>query len=253
MDDIPSNQLLEQLPTQNEIMQSNNDSQTSSDYNPPPQYDNNIPQQPLDNNINNNYQQSSSNCIPPPIYDNNISQQNLDNNNYTPPPIYDNNIPQEYSKPSENVPSQYPSIPAQNQNKPNTIYQRLNLQNPLSQNINNNYPPQSNINPKNSNIYDNQIYLPLDNPTPTSVEIKNEEPKLEVQDPVYQLQVVPAPVSNQNQNQKKILNNATNDSCAECCEDCCDKFCTCLARSLAICCRNFIAACCEAILTGLCK
>ena len=100
MDDIPSNQLLEELPTQNEIMESNTDSQTPSDYNPPP------------------------------IYDNNIAQQNLDNNNYTPPPIYDNNIPQEYSKPSENVPSQYPSFPAQNQNKPNTIYQRLNLQNP---------------------------------------------------------------------------------------------------------------------------
>ena len=77
-DDIPSNQLLDDLPTQNEIIQNNN-GETVSNYNPPPIYDNNIPQEVIQNNNNNN-NQIPINYIAPPIYDN-------------------NNTPQEYTKP----------------------------------------------------------------------------------------------------------------------------------------------------------
>ena len=101
MDDIPNNQLLDDLPTQNEIMQSNNNEERISNYNPPPIYDNNIPQEVIQNNNN---EQIPINNIPPPIYDNNIT-------------------PQEYSKPSENIPSQYPPLPEQN---PNIINEDLN-------------------------------------------------------------------------------------------------------------------------------
>ena len=43
MEDNSNNQLLDELPTKNEvIMNSNNNEQTSSDYIPPPIYDNTI-------------------------------------------------------------------------------------------------------------------------------------------------------------------------------------------------------------------
>ena len=75
-DDIPSNQLLDDLPTQNEIMQ-NNGGETASNYNPPPIYDNNIPQEIIQNNNNND--QTPTNYNPPPIYDNNIPQEVIQN------------------------------------------------------------------------------------------------------------------------------------------------------------------------------
>ena len=264
MNDIPSNQLLEDLPTQNEIMQSNNDSQTPTDFNPPPLNDNNIPQQPLDN------QQTTTNYIPPKIYDNNIPQQPLDNNNYqqttvnyTPPPVYDSNAIQEYPKPSEDVPSQnvpvqYAPFPEQNQNQPNTIYQSVNVPDPLSQNFNN-YQTQSNTNPNNPNIYDNQIYLPTNIPTPEPAEVKQEELKVEVPEPVYQLQVVPAPQSNQIQNTNQ--NVKYEESCCDCCLDCMKDFCDGCCRDCEKCCENIdwaaIICCCFVLLCklleGLCK
>ena len=67
MDDFPSNKLLDDLPTQNEVMQSNsnNASQTPTDLTPPPIYDN-------DNNTNN---QPSQYYNHPPIYNNNVPQE----------------------------------------------------------------------------------------------------------------------------------------------------------------------------------
>ena len=61
MEDNPNNQLLDQLPTQDEIIQiNNNNDQTPSNYIPPPIYENN-------NNINNTPQEIPSQPEYPPI------------------------------------------------------------------------------------------------------------------------------------------------------------------------------------------
>ena len=117
MDDNSNNPILDQLPSENEVLQNNND--------------------------NNSNEQIQSNYTPPPIYENNNS-----------------NIPQEVLHPPQNVPVQYPPPPPP---APRTIYEELNIQNPLSQN-NNNITPQSNSNSTETNIYNNQLYVPEEKP-----------------------------------------------------------------------------------------
>ena len=61
MDESPNFHLLEQLPTENEIIQNNNNVQTPKNNNPLPIYDNNIPQEVMKNNNN----ERTTNSIPP--------------------------------------------------------------------------------------------------------------------------------------------------------------------------------------------
>jgi hypothetical protein len=259
MDESPNFHLLDQLPTQNEIMQSNNNVQTPTNNNLPPIYDNNIPQEVINNNNNND--QIPINYVPPPLYDDNIPKEVMKDNNegrqtsFDPPPIYDNNIPQEFSKPSENTSAEYPSL---SQQEPKTIYQQLNIQNPLGQN-NNNYSPQNNMNSDNLNIYDKPIYLPPNIPTPQTVEIEHipEEPKLEVkepayQEPVYQLHELPQPKISENQ--KSSCCEDCCDECGICCDHCCrdcERCCSQInwAEIICICC----VAICYAIISGSSK
>ena len=122
MEDNPNNQLLEQLPTQDEIIQ-----------------------------INNNNEQTPSDYIPPQINDNN-----------------NNNTPQEIPPQQEN-----PSIQIQTpQQKPKTIYEELNVKDPLSQNLISS-TPETNIDNTNNN--NNQIDTPVTITIPERMEI--EEPK----------------------------------------------------------------------------
>ena len=244
MDDFHNNQLLDDLPTQNEVMHNNNEERVSN-YNPPPIYDNNIPQEVIQNNNNNN-DQTPTNYNPPPIYDNNIPQEVIQNNNsnnnnnnnnnteqipinYIPPPIYyNNNTPQEYTKPTEYIPSQYPPAPQQN---PNNINGKLNWQDPLSQNINN-YPPQiNNSNSTTSNIYDNKISPYIPSPQPVEEKQIPEESNSEDSednDPVYQLQLL-------REKRRKLHEN---ECCCEYCCDDCDLCCDTCCSKCDSCCNN---------------
>ena len=216
MDDFPSNKLIDDLPTQNEVMQSssNNAPQTPTELTPPPIYD---------NNNNNNNQPSpapapSPYYNPPPIYNNNVPQEvKQDNNNYqpqanyTPPPIYNNNIPQEIPKPSANVSYQKP-------------------QDPLSQNYNN-YASQAGANSAQANVYDNQIELPPELPTPQIVEFKQLPA---VKEPVYQMQPMVI------QNQKRVNYVSSRSCCDECCDDCAN---CCTSRECEECLACFAVFC----------
>ena len=194
MENNSNNPLSDQLPTQNEIYQSHN------------------------NNVKYNNEQTPSNYNPPPIYDNNIPQEiNQDNNNnegrlssLEAPPAYDN-------------------------------YQPLDVKAPLS------YPSQTNIKDNNSNIYDKPINHPLNISSPQSIKKEQipQDTKLEVKEPVYQLQVVP---------QQQYYNINNRPCCQECCNKCCDDCQSCCDDCCDSCCKNINwSACAKGFGSGLGK
>jgi hypothetical protein len=231
-----------QFPSQEEIINNNNyqENQTS----------NYIP--PIDNKNNQDIQ--PSNYIPPIDNKNN---QDIQPSNYI-PPIYNNNnnnyIPPEVSLPPPNPPISYPKAPAQPQ-QPRTIYQQLNIPNPLNQNLSgqdnpNTYTNSTNNNiPSPSNIYDYQSMIPPNIPNipiPESVEEKHIP--LEVQQNINVGIAPPIPLETY-----QPVNNNTNiksqniyqeksccEDCGECCESCCQCFGDCLTCQCCDeeCCNN---------------
>ena len=220
MDESPNFHLLEQLPTENEIIQNNNNVQTPKNNNPLPIYDNNIPQEVMKNNNN----ERTTNSIPPSKNTINIPQDVTDNNinesrqtSFAPPPIYGDNIEQEVTPQSDNIPIQY--LPPSPKN-PELINEPINIQNPLNQN-DNTYSSQMNINSNDLNLYDKPIDLPPNIPTPQIEEMKQipEEPKLEVKKPVYKLNTF----LNESENNPNDCGCRCRCCCRKCyyCEECC--------------------------------
>ena len=248
MDDKSNFHLLDQLPTENEVMQNSNSVQTPGNDNPPPIYDNNFPKEVISNN-----NEPNTNYIPPPIYDNSNPQELIDNNNnegrqtsFEPPPVYSVNNIQEVAPQSENIPVQYPPPPSQNSG---LISEPINIPDPLSQNPNT-YSSQISTNSNDNNLYEKPIYQPPNLPTPQLVEVKQvpQEPIIEVKEPVYQLRELPVERPKINYQRR-------------CCDDCdCDCDCDCCSRECEECCRSgewvkwvFIICYCVILILGAIK
>ena len=182
--------------------------------------------------------------------------QNNSTPNYNPPPA-DNYI--QPTMPAPNPPIQYP--PPQ---PPHTIYQQLNIPNPISQNNNDQSIPPNSAYTSSSGIYDYQSNIPPPNiipnmPKPQSIE--------EIPPEVQQQQVdsVKLPLNVEENNNKIVANPSKNknedewcidrccDSFCECCGACCEGFCSCLACECCDddCCRA-CADCTECVL-GVCQ
>ena len=195
MDDSPHNQ------AQIELMPNNNDEITSANYNPPQIEDNNIPQEEMQNNNNNNQTQT----------------------NYNPPQMEDNNIPQEGIQPSENSSEHFPFSQPQNLND---IHKEPNISNPENQDLNN-PPPQSN---PDSNINDNQLYVPPIIPISQIVEEK--QPPEE-----FNSEIKEQSSSKLQEKYENVDKSYGRHCCVNCCLEFGEKFCSCS------CCDNCCTNC----------
>ena len=198
-----------------------------------------IDQLPTQNEVyqsHNNNEQTPSDYIPPPIYDNNIIQDiNKDNNDNNEPRLSTLEAPPAYDN-----------------------YIKLDVKDPLSQD-NNNYLSKTDKNENNSDIDNKQINHPLNRPFLQSTEEgqKPQDTNLIVNEPVYQLQVLP-PQENNNKNNSSCCQECCDGCCAEYCEDChicceegCDDCKECCADYWKACLRDFGPAFGRALGEGL--
>ena len=157
--------------------------------------------------------------------------------NYNPPPDDTYNQP---AMPPVNPPIQYP--PPQ---PPHSIYQQLNIPNPLSENNINSSSPQTNAYTASSGIYDYQSNIPPPNiipniPNPQSIkEIPLEvQPANNISLPQQQAPVEkPLLLQTDEQYVNKKSNSVQVSTC--CCRDCCEACCACLGECCEGCCKCF--------------
>ena len=189
------------------------------------------------------------------------NQEEVQNNNqtpsYVPPPNNENDY--QPAMPAANPPVQYPPY------QPQTIYQQLNIPNPISEQNNNNIPP-INQYPPSSGIYDYQSNYPPNNvpniPIPQSVEEEEIPPEVQQQMnmaqppntesiPVETDQVQKSLLDEKIENERVNANINRNQIHPNVSDNCCDVCCECFCDCLGECCGEF-CKCCEACITCEC-
>jgi len=166
-----------------------------------------------------------------------VEIQNNQTPNYNPPPDDTNNQP---AMPAVNPPIQYP--PPQ---PPQTIYQQLNIQNPISQGYNSPSVPQTSDYTSSSGIYTYQSNIPPPNiipniPNPQSIEeVPPEVQQMNYIPPPEQNAPVKIPLSIENNEQYVYKNTNRVEISKSCCSDCCEACCECLGECCEGCCKCF--------------